>query len=515
MTERRRLAHGDVLSNRYELQDLVAERLGSTTWRAHDSVLHRNVGLELLESADPRAEHFLEAARRSTAASDPRFLRILDLIPDERGHHVVVREWARAFALDVLLRESPLPNRRAAEVVAEVAEALAHAHSRDLFHRRLVPHQVLLKQSGAVRIVGLGVATALATVDQPASLANLAEYERLDVQALGQLLYACLTSRWPGEEVDGLLAAPLAHDRPLRPQQVRAGVSRELDAIYQRIAEEGSDQPLSTAADIATALRSVAGRQRWVADGDQDLLRLDPVVVPDGPPPGLVPPRPRPKAFDQPPPTPVERSIARARRSTQGDRKLVWIGVIGTLLIASIIAFLVGRATVGDLRPGTSGNFPLGDNVALHISSVRDFDPLGRDGRENPGSAALAIDGDARTGWQTSSYLHNAELGGLKTGVGLVVDLGGPRSVQTVHLLLSGPTDVEIYAADPGAERRPSTLASVHRLAAARQVGPDASIAFSTAVTTRFMVIWLVRLPQVQGDEFRGEIREIEVRGAA
>jgi putative peptidoglycan lipid II flippase len=515
MTERRRLAHGDVLANRYELQDLVAERLGASSWRAHDSVLHRNVGLELLDSDDPRAEHFLEAARMSTAVSDPRFLRILDLLRDERGHHVVVREWARAFPLDALLRESPLPNRRAAEVIAEVAEALAHAHSRDLYHRRLMPHQVLLKQSGAVRIVGLGVATALASVDQPASFSNLAEYERLDVQALGQLLYACLTSRWPGGEMDGLLAAPLEHDRVLRPQQVRAGVSRELDAIYQRIAQEGPDEPLTTAADIAAVLRKVAARPSRVVDGDQDLLRLDPVVVPKGPPPGLEPPRPRPRAFDQPPLTPVERSIARARRSTQGDRKLVWIGVIGTFLIASIIAFLVGRATVGDHRAGTSGNVPLSDTVKLHLVSVRDFDPLGRDRQENPGAAELAIDDDAGTGWQTSTYLHSPELGGLKAGVGLVVDLGGPRSVQTVHLLLSGPTDVEIYASDPGMERRPGTLGDVHRVAAARQVGPDASIAFSAAVSTRFMVIWLVSLPRVQGDEFRGEIREIEVRGAA
>lgn len=509
MTQRRPLAHGDVLANRYELQDLVAERLGSTSWRAHDSVLHRNVGLELLPSDDSRSGQFLEAARMATAVSDPRFLRILDLIPDERGHHVVVREWARAFALDALLQESPLPNRRAAEVVAEVAEALAHAHSRGMYHRRLVPHQVLLKQSGAVRVVGLGIATALGPVEGTDSFFNRAQYERLDVQALGKLLYACLTSRWPGAEVDGLRAAPTEHGRLLRPQQVRAGVSRELDAVFQRIEDVGPYAPLTTAADIGEALRRVASRPHRPIDGDL----VDPVVEPHGPPPGLKPPRPRPRAYEPPPPTHVERSLARARHATEGDRKLVLIGIAGTLLIASVIAFLVGRSTVGDNGTNIADSAPLGKTVALTIASIHDFDPLGRDGQENPGDAALAIDANPDTGWRTSTYLSSPALGSLKAGVGLVVDLGGPRAVQSVRLRLSGPTDVEIYASGPGAGSRPRSLSAVHRVAAAHQVGPDASIAFASPVSTRFIVVWLVSLPSVGGDEYRGEIREIEVRG--
>ena len=208
MSERRLLASGDVLAHRYELQDLVSEKLGSTTWRAHDQVLNRNVGIEMLSSSDPRADHFLQAARESTSVTDPRFLRVLDLIEDEQHHHLVVREWARAFPLDQLLAQSPLPNRRAATVIAEVAEAMAHAHEHGVYHRRLTPHQVLLKQSGAVRVVGLGVTTALSPVGRQDSLADLQAYEQLDVQAIGKLLYACLTSRWPGAQVDGLQRCP-------------------------------------------------------------------------------------------------------------------------------------------------------------------------------------------------------------------------------------------------------------------------------------------------------------------
>ena len=192
------MASGDVLADRYELQDLVTERLGSVTWRANDSILNRNVGIEMLPSSDPRADHFIEAARLSTTVTDPRFLRVLDLIEDDHGQHLVVREWARAFPLDQLLAQSPLPSSRANRVMTEVAEAVANAHERGVYHRRLTPHHVLLKQSGAVRVVGLGVASALAPAGHQDTIDDLQAYEQLDVESLGKLLYACLVSRWPG-----------------------------------------------------------------------------------------------------------------------------------------------------------------------------------------------------------------------------------------------------------------------------------------------------------------------------
>ena len=254
------MASGDVLADRYELQDLVTERLGSVTWRANDSILNRNVGIEMLPSSDPRADHFIEAARLSTTVTDPRFLRVLDLIEDDHGQHLVVREWARAFPLDQLLAQSPLPSARAARVMTEVAEAVANAHERGVYHRRLTPHHVLLKQSGAVRVVGLGVASALAPAGHQDTIDDLQAYEQLDVESLGKLLYACLVSRWPGAHIDQLRAAPTEHGRLLRPRQVRAGVSRELDAICDRILGDppAHHRPrLTSADDIARALHLV------------------------------------------------------------------------------------------------------------------------------------------------------------------------------------------------------------------------------------------------------------------
>lgn len=520
MSERRSLASGDVLAQRYELQDLVSERLGSTTWRAHDQVLNRNVGIEMISSADPRSEHFLAAARESTAVTDPRFLRVLDLIEDEQEHHLVVREWARAFGLDQLLAQSSLPNRRAATVVAEVAEALAHAHEHGVYHRRLTPRHVLLKQSGAVRIVGLGVATALAPAGRQDTLADLQEYEQLDVQALGKLLYACVTSRWPGADVDGLRAAPTEHGRLLRPRQVRAGVSRDVDTTADRILgtpPRHHQTPLRTAASIARTLRLSGEDDDLVDDqpslaglSSPDLLRLDPVIVPDGPPPGLEPPRRRPKAYEPAPPTTLERGRARARRAAKGDRGLVLLGVMGALVIVSLLAVLVSRSSTNTSAPVD----PTSPVRVLPVQRVVDFDPFGEDGRENREQVPLVVDGKLSTGWRTSTYLGSAALGGLKDGVGVVLDLGGPREVTSVRLRLAGdPTDLAIYIAPEDASRTPRSRAGLTQVATLEGAATDASLSLPRRSVTRYVVVWLTSLPEIGPGEFRGEIQDVVVRG--
>ena len=282
---------------------------------------------------------------------------------------------------------------------------------------------------------------------------------------IGKLLYACLTSRWPGAHVDGLKAAPTEHGRLLRPRQVRAGVSRDVDTTCDRILgtpPRNHATPLRKAADIARTLR-LSGEDDELLDdqpslasmSSPDLLRLDPVIVPEGPPPGLEPPRRRPKAYEPAPPTTLERGKERARRAARGDRGLVLLGLVGALVIASVLAFLVGRSTNDSADP-IERSSPL---RILPIQRVGDFDPQSDDNRENPEEARLAIDDELSTGWRTSTYLGSPELGGLKDGVGLVLDLGGPRDVDSLRVRLAGaPTSLSIYASDSTATKVPRSL---------------------------------------------------------
>lgn len=218
---------GDVLADRYRLDDLLAENGAGRFWRAHDLVLHRPVSVHVLAADDERAEPLLEAARGAGPVINRRMLRVLDAeVADGRCY--VVNEWGQGDSLDILLaREGPLPPRRAAWLVAEVADSLAEAHAAGLAHGRLTPENVLIDQHGQVRIIGFGVDAALHGL-APGRIA-------VDEIDLAGLLYCALTGKWAGISDSAVPAAPELHGEVLRPRRVRAGIPRMLDALCDQV----------------------------------------------------------------------------------------------------------------------------------------------------------------------------------------------------------------------------------------------------------------------------------------
>ncbi|RYB94043.1 hypothetical protein EUA93_06565 [Nocardioides oleivorans] len=218
---------GDVLADRYRLDDLLAESGAGRFWRAHDLVLHRPVAVHILAGDDERAEAVLQAARTVGPVINRRLLRVLDAeISGDRCY--VVNEWGQGDSLDILLtREGPLPPRRAAWLVAEVADSIAEAHAAGIAHGCLTPENVLVDQHGQVRIIGFGVEAALRGL--PAGRINVDEVD------LAGLLYCALTGKWAGVSSSAVPSAPEVHGEVLRPRRVRAGIPRMLDALCDQV----------------------------------------------------------------------------------------------------------------------------------------------------------------------------------------------------------------------------------------------------------------------------------------
>jgi len=539
---------GSVLAGRYRVDDLVGESAGSTTWRAFDGILNRSVSIRAVAAEDPRCAAFLDAARRSTAVADPRFLPVLDAVPDEDGIAYVVREWSRGLPLSVILREGPLPSRRAAEVVAEVAEALAIAHEVGMPHRGINPSTVLVKENGAVRITGLGTEHALraaapapspSRADDPnAEAAARHAGEQVDVRALGRILYACLVARWPGGRGFGLPPAPTEHGRLLRPRQVRAGVSRDADTVCDRILGQPPRHhatPLTHPREIADELTRVEDDDSMLGDTEITLggeVGLLPVAagngVPNGPPPALLPTRPRPAP---PPrqPTRLERSREMARQATEGHRKLIWLGLALLVVIATLVSFVVGRqsaeppvtaAGIGGAEAASGG----GEVEAIEIRQVSDFDPEGDTGDENSDDVGLVYDPDPATAWTTNWYT-TPEFGNLKDGVGLLIDLGGEREVSDLQIRLGGnATSYEVWTVPPGTTEAPSEPppvsldhASANWVAVGGEedAGPMSPFSFDDPVTTRYILLWLTKVPPDGDGTYTGVVNDLTVLGPA
>ena len=562
---------GRLLAGRYRLAELLAERNGHQTWRAEDTVLTRPVLIHLLQPGDPRSDDLLGLARRAALATDSRFLRVLDVVPPSPGEHgaYLVYEYATGQTLQRVLASGPLTGAEAAWVAREVADALVALHPAGVFHRHLSPATVLITASGNVKIIGLLVDEVLS--DAPARSGS--DGQAADVTALGKLLYACLVARWPGKEAFGLPAAPEHDGRLLLPSQVRTGVAHPVDVVVDQILSPVPRQHatgLRTAAEVATELSLVLGPISSAADLR---LRLDhgrggtPLAAVDAPPvpvpahsrvevsgtiarpgfsetpspslaetpspnlsapsavipshpsfipshPSVIPAKagisaPRPDEDTPPPFTPVPPPPAVPPSS--GSRAGWWIGGAGVL--AALIGGVWLALGQGPATPAAPTQAPL---TKLAIAKAIDFDPRadGGSAQESPKEAKLAIDGDRDTAWRTERYRKRADFGGLKPGVGLVLDLGETREVREVKITVKGgATAVEARVPAEPADAAPmDSQQQWRRVAGAEARKGSFTLAFD-AEPTRYVLVYLTELPPVEKDYFRGAIAEVEVFG--
>jgi hypothetical protein len=469
---------GQLLSGRYRLERQRAGTSVSQLWRATDEVLARTVAVRTvaLAGAPVAADTVAAAVARAGAVSDPRLVRVLDFDTAPDGDFCfVVTEWLDQPTFAVALHDGPLAAAEATDVAWQVADALAAAARRGAGHGRLHPGNVFLTPAGDVRVTDLELARVLA-----GSAADPEQVQHSDARHVGALLYAGLTGYWPLPGAAGLPAAPRGGDgRPYRPRQVSAGVSREVDDLAVRLltAAPGSAGAPDTPARAAGALHLLPRVRR-------DLER----------PPALGPAGPGPV------------------------RRWAWRVVPPVILLAVLFAaYAVGQA-VGRV-PAPAQAIPtftapkLGPSGAplhqLPVAGVSVFNPFGHDPEDVPG-AQLAVDGDLSTAWYTFRYVGNPVFGGLKPGVGLLVDLGSARAVREIHIALSYPgADVQVLAGPA----RAGSLAGYTVVGGRNDTPRTFFVVPARPLTDRYWLLWLTRLPQLAGGYYQEGVAEIAFFG--
>ncbi len=554
---------GTILGGRYRMEEVLAETASTVTWRAFDQVLSRSVVCHLLPHDEGYNPDLLEAARRAAIATDSRFLRVLDATECDEGEVgcYIVNEYTAGSSLEVILATGPLTGLEAAWLIRAIADALSGIHPLGLFHLRLNPETILVTPTGNVQIAGLLIESVLHPYRQR-TRTDGDDPEAIDVFDLGRLHYAALVSRWPGGAEFGLAAAPTdGHCHWLTPRQVRAGVSPALDEITDQIL---GDPPrhhapkLRSATDVVHALTKVLGAADASADLERRLRQPVPMVgsgtqVPRSPAPAWYEQGGAAWADPDPDPDPPERSQSldrshspaaagrvaaaagsRAHPSSRTDssqqvtrprRSRRWVPLLVVLLVLAVIGTAVGllatrapdRRTSAD--PSATISAPAPQPTRYPIVSAQDFDPKANNGNgsEHPDEVPLAYDGNPKTRWRTLEYRGNPKLGGLKPGVGLVLDLGESRTVSSVKLSLSGhgtAVEARVPKDDPAGTTEPpmDDEASWRTVAAQTKAGRTANLTFAPPVQTRFVLVYLISLPR-EGTQYRGGIYEIEVRG--
>jgi hypothetical protein len=451
------LAPGLEIDDRYRLDQIRHDHhegnLHAVLWRAQDASLGRAVAILTVTGGDRKSRKRLTgAATVAGRVTDSRFVRVLDVgsIATDAGETIwVATEWVDAPSLAAVVRDEPLPPPVATEIVWQCADAVVTLQRDGLGHGWLHPDQVLLPEHALPRITGLQVGAELRGPDAAVD----------DVQALGALLFAALTGRWPLVGWSGL---PLADPRAAqagRPRLVHAGIGRELDEVTRTALSGGY-------ADARAMARALAALPRR------------PVDVPEPPP---VPPGP----------TLWQRWSWRV----VPPAVVLAIGIVGWA-VGSELGRVPSTARQPHLRlPPATASGPDQSRAELVWSKaplVTSFDPEG-DGTENDDATGLAVDRDPTTFWSTSVYRDDPHFGGLKSGVGILLDLGRPRSVRLAELALTreGAT-VELRAGN----QQPNAATDLPVVASTADGRARTRLDVDPAVNARFWLVWFTSVPR-------------------
>jgi serine/threonine-protein kinase len=264
----------------------VTAKLGAggmgKVYRARDETLDRDVALKVLPAdalQDPVARaRLLREARSAAALNHPNICTIHE-IGETEGRAYIAMELVEGRPLSAHLAEGPQPAELALRYGTQIADALAHAHERQVVHRDLKGANVVVTPEGRAKVLDFGLAKRLSgsEVDEatrsqvslsvPGAVVGTLAYmapeqlrgepadARSDIWALGVVLYEMVAGGRPFDARTGYELSSKILSQPLPP--LPANVPVELRAVIERCLAKEPAQRYQRAGEVRAALDAI------------------------------------------------------------------------------------------------------------------------------------------------------------------------------------------------------------------------------------------------------------------
>lgn len=270
---------GHILDNRYKILEKVGSGGMASVYKAQDILLDRVVAVKILHSKYASDHDFVVRFRQEAQAaaklSQPNIVNIYDVGYDENAHYIVM-EYVRGETLkDYIEKHGHLPINTSIQISFDIGEALEHAHANGIVHCDIKPHNILVTETGRIKVADFGIARAInsssSTKDGKAVIGSVHYFspeqasggkidERTDIYSLGVVMYEMMTGVVPFEG-DTALSVALQHvqnDIPL-PTKYNRRIPQLVERVILKAMAKNPDDRFQTISEMMSELRMAQG----------------------------------------------------------------------------------------------------------------------------------------------------------------------------------------------------------------------------------------------------------------
>ena len=257
---------------RYRLIDVIGEGGMGKVYRAHDTLIGRDVAIKVLPpelASEPGfRERFSREAHTAARLTEPHIIPIHDT-GEIDGRLYLVMPIINGTDVGSMLRSGgPMPPQRAVRVINQLAAALDAAHAAGLVHRDVKPSNALMTNGDFTYLIDFGIAHAATATKltrsgaivgtlaymAPERFTTGAADARTDVYSLACVLHECLTGvqPYPGDSAEQQIAGHLSLDPP-KPSTINPAVPANFDDVIAKGMAKQPSSRFSSAGELAQA----------------------------------------------------------------------------------------------------------------------------------------------------------------------------------------------------------------------------------------------------------------------